>query len=327
MRDRRRPVGLARIAVSGVIGMFASAAACAAPAVVPTPPPPEPHTAFAPAEVKVLSDPDWLAAGFGSVWVKRPEGVVSRIDSTTATITAEIDVHEPSSDQCGGIGPGGDTMWSCASHDVVRIDPETDSVVATIPAGKIPGQGRLARAAGRIWVLAGEGDRLVGIAEDDGSLSEPIALPAACHDLGAAADIIYAVCDRADKVLRVDPASGSVTAEVAITDPNWVSAAAGGVWIAAGPDLLRLDPSSLSTTLQVMGLGTGERGAIWADDRGVWVRRVDPFLARVDAAGRLTRVINAPFDSGGDVLVDGPYLWASDFDARMVVRLELPTGS
>jgi hypothetical protein len=312
-----------------LIGVLAGVAACAPPsAPAATPPPAKPHTAFAPVEVKVPSDPDWLAAGFGSVWVKRPEGLVSRVDAATGTITAEIRVHPTSADQCGGMGPGTDGMWTCASTDLVRIDPSNDEIAATISAGKIPGQGRLARAAGRVWVLAGEGDRLVGVSEADGSLTEPIALPVACHDLGAAGDVIYVVCERADRVLRVDPAKGSVTAEVTLTKPTWVSAASGGVWVTADQDLVRLDPASLSTALVVKGLGTGERGAIWADDGGVWVRRIDPFLTRVDAStGAATRVISAPFRSGGDVLVDGAYLWASDFDDRMLVRLQVPAGS
>ncbi len=311
-----------------LIGILGGVVACGAPAApVATPPPAEPHTAFAPMEVKVVSDPDWLAAGFGSVWVKRPEGFVSRVAAATGTITAEVEVHPTSADQCAGIGQGTDAMWSCAANDLVQIDPATDSVVGSVAAGKILGQGRLVRAGGLMWVLAGEGDRLVGVAEAGGSLTEPIALPAACHDLGAAADIVYVVCERADRVLRVDPTTSTVTAEVTITKPSWVSASPSGVWVSADQDLVRLDPTTLATGLVVKGLGTGERGAIWADEQGVWVRRIDPFLARVDAtSGAVTRVINAPFDSGGDVIVDGPYVWATDFDARVLLRLEIPAG-
>ena len=324
----RRWVSRARSG-SVLIGAVTLLMACGAPSSpIATPPPAEPHTAFAPLEVRVLSDPDWLAAGFGSLWVKRPEGFVSRVDAASGAITAEIEVHPTSADQCSGVGQGIDVMWSCAANDLVKVDPTTDSVVATVAAGKILGQGRLVRAAGLTWILAGDGDRLVGVAEADGSLTEPIALPVACHDLGAAGDIVYVVCERADRVLRVDPATRTVTAEVTVTKPVWVSASTSGIWVSADQDLLRLDPATLSTALTVKGLGTGERGSIWADAKGVWVRRIDPFLAHVDAAsGALTRVISAPFDSGGDVLVDGAHVWATDFDARMLVRLEVPAGA
>ena len=160
--------------------------------------------------------------------------------------------------------------------------------------------------------------------EADGSLSEPIALPAACNDLGATGDIVYVACERADRVLRVDPATRSVTAEVTIDGPTWVSAAPSGVWVSAIADLLRVDPVSLATAATVPNLGTGNLGAIWADAGGVWVRKVDPFVSRVDASGAITRVISAPFGSGGDILVEGGHLWVTDFDDRLVIRLDVP---
>jgi hypothetical protein len=59
----------------------------------------------------------------------------------------------------------------------------------------------------------------------------------------------------------------------------------------------------------------------------VWVHRGTPFLTRVDGAtGAQTHVINAPFAEGGDVLVEGRYLWASTLGDSAVVRLELPSG-
>lgn len=322
-----RKVGHGARVRATLVAVVAGLAACSGPAAPATPPPAESYTDLAPVEVKVDSDPDWLAAGFGSIWLKRPEGFVDRIDAATATITVEIPVHETRPQACEGIGSGADAMWSCDLQDLVRIDPANDTVVATVPAGKVPGQGRIVRAAGRMWVLAGEGDRLVGVAEADGSLSEPITLPAACHDLGANGEIIYVVCERAGRVLRVDPASATVTADVQITSPVWVSAAGSGVWVSAEQDLLRLDPVTLSTAVRVEGMGTGNLGAIWADGGGVWVRKVDPFISRVEAAGSITRVISAPFGSGGDVLVDGDHLWVTSFDDRLVIRLEVPTGS
>ena len=297
------------------------------PTAGPTAPPAEPHTAFAPIELKVKGDPDWLTAGFGSIWLKHPEGVIDRIDAATAALVTSITVHEARPESCEGIGQSPDGIWSCDEGDLVRIDPTSNDVAATIEAGKIRGQGRLVRAAGQIWVLTGDGDRLVGVSEADGSISEPITLPVACNDLGATADAVYVSCERSDRVLRVDPVNDSVTAEATIDAPTWVSAAASGLWVSAATDLLRLDPVSLATVVTVPGMATGSLGAIWADDIGVWVRRVDPFVSRVDASGSVKRVIGAPYRSGGDILVDGQHLWVTDFDSRLVIRLDLPAAA
>ena len=299
-------------------------AACGA-AAPPSPPPAEAHTAFAPVEVKVDSDPDWLTAGFGSIWLKRPEGFVDRIDAASAKILARIETDAtPDTETCDGIGRGTDAIWSCSFNDLVRIDPATSTVTETIAAGKIVGQGRIVAAAGRIWVLTGNGDQLVGVAEQDRSMAAPITLPVACHDLGATADIVYVACERGDRVLRVDPATSKVTAEATIKQPVALTAAASGIWVSAENRLLRLDPGTLATTHTLPGVSAGSIAGIWADDTGIWVRMIKPFLTRVDANGVITRVIDSTYASAGDVVGDGTYVWTSDIDERAVVRLEVP---
>jgi outer membrane protein assembly factor BamB len=299
-------------------------AGCGAPAAA-SPPPAEAHTGFEPLEVKVDSDPDWLAAGFGSVWLKRPEGFVDRIDAATGSIVARIETDAtPDTETCDGIGQGSDAIWSCSFNDLVRIDPTTSTVSKTIAAGKIVGQGRIVAAAGRIWVLTGNGDQLVGIAEQDGSMGAPIALPVACSDLAAVGDIVYAGCERGDRVLRIDPATSKVTVEATIKQPVAVTAAASGIWVSAENRLLRLDPTTLTTTHTIPGLSAGSIGGIRADDTGIWVRTIKPFLTRVDANGVITRVIESDYASGGDVVGDGTYVWTTDIDERAVVRLKVP---
>ncbi len=289
-----------------------------------TPPPAQPYTSFEPVEVKVKSDPDWLASGFGSIWLKRPEGFVDRIDASTATVATEIQVHDTSAQPCEGIGAGASAVWACDSGDLVPIDPGTGVAAEPIAAGKIAVQGRLVPSGGRIWVLTGAGDSLVGIDEVTGTPGRPIALPAACNDLGATGDVVYVVCEAADRVVRVDTTSGAVTAEAQIDAPTWVSAADSGVWVTAGNDLLRIDPVSLKTSVTVPGMGTGQLGSIWADGAGVWVRKLDPFLSRVRPDGSIDRIISAPFQTGGDVIGTGGDVWVTAIDERLVIRLRMP---
>jgi hypothetical protein len=316
-------VTISRVAAVAVAVLLAGACA-AQPA---TPPPAEPYTSFEPAEVKVKSDPDWLAAGFGAIWLKRPEGFVDRIDAATATVAAEIRVHDTGAEPCEGIGTGGSSVWACDSGDLVGVDPGTNDIAERVAAGKIAVQARLVAGGGRIWVLAGGGDSLVGIDEATGAIGDPIVLPAACNDLGAAADVVYVVCEAADRVIRVDTTSRAVSAEAEVDGPNWVTADASGVWISAGNDLLRVDPVSLKTAVTVPGMGTGQLGSIWADAAGVWVRKRDPFLSNVQPDGAIRRVISAPFQTGGDVLGLGDDIWVTAIDDRLVIRLTVPTAT
>ncbi len=298
--------------------------ACGASTTPPSPPPSEPHTGFAPVELKVPGGPDWLVSTAGSLWVKRDDGHVNRIDPETGDVQAEIVTRITSTDGCNGLGVSADAVWTCSGPDLVRIDPETNEVTDTIPIGKVFSQGRLVEATDRIWVLSGNGDKLVGVTTTDNTPGDQVALPVACADLAVAGDVIYAACPDADTVLRFDPATASVTAKVTVPDAAQISATSGAVWVAGGDGLVRMDPSSLATNLTVPGMSTGWLGSILAGPADVWVRGDDPFLTRVDAAtGARTRIVSAPFGAG-DVLVEGDRVWTSDNEGNILVRLTIP---
>jgi hypothetical protein len=225
---------------------------------------------------------------------------------------------------CNGLGVSAGAIWTCSDQAIVRIDPATNLVTDVVPAGKIWAQGRLVEAAGRIWVLSGSGNELVGISTTDATPGNPIALPAACVDLGAFEDVLYAVCTDDDAVLRIDPATGAVT-KVEIQAPNHVSATTGGVWVAGGESLQLLDGTSLATRLTIPGVVPGAFGGIVADGTGVWVRQEQPFLTRVDTTtGAQTLVIDAPHGAG-DVLAHGERIWTSDVEGNALLRLTVPT--
>lgn len=297
----------------------------------PTSPPmpePVPIGDLAPVEITIQGDPDPLIVGFGSIWVMNDSGTVTRIDPTTAAIVAEIKVHGLDPEGCNSLGLGNASIWSCKEGDLVRIDPATNVAEPPIHADKVWSQIRLVQAEGRIWVLTGDGTSLIGLDESSGESSDPIALPVPCTDLASAASRLYVVCEEAGRVLGVDLTSGTITADLSVPKPHHVSASATDVWVEAGMGVLQLDPMTLDPRRTYPGIRVGLFGALRADDAGVWIRRIDPFLTRIDAAsGAITAVVTAPFEEGGDVVVDGDHLWASTLHDSVVVRLEVPAGS
>lgn len=106
-----------------------------------------------------LADPDGelsLAAGAGSVWVlSDAKGILSRIDEASNKVVAQIKVLPNSFAAVFGF----DAVWvTCNGSEgefeggsVQRIDPETNQVKATIPAGPIPRF--LAAGEGGVWTL------------------------------------------------------------------------------------------------------------------------------------------------------------------------------
>ena len=87
--------------------------------------------------MELAGNPDWLAGYGGFVWVKRDLGMVSKVDSTSGQQVAEVRADTKSHVYCQGIGAGGGAVWSCSGSDAVRIDPQSVSVTASVPVGKI----------------------------------------------------------------------------------------------------------------------------------------------------------------------------------------------
>src|SRR4051794_24947222 len=115
------------------------------------------------AQLDLAGNPDWLAGYGGFLWVKRDSGMVSKLDPGSGQQVAEVRADTKSRSFCQGIGAGGGAVWSCSGGDVVRIDPDTATVTASVPVGKIFDQGRLVHAGGYVWVITGRnGDKLVG---------------------------------------------------------------------------------------------------------------------------------------------------------------------
>ncbi|HWO91957.1 MAG TPA: hypothetical protein VNP53_08315, partial [Methylomirabilota bacterium] len=84
------------------------------------------------ARIAVPSRPDWLAMGFGAVWVVdyRPPSV-ARIDPATNRVVSSIPLP---GDACLGLAITRDAVWvpDCTHHVVVQIDPATNRVARTI---------------------------------------------------------------------------------------------------------------------------------------------------------------------------------------------------
>jgi hypothetical protein len=59
------------------------------------------------ASIRLPGNPDWLAPHGGFVWVKRDDGIVTRIDPAANRPNGEVRADTKSEQLCQGIGAGG----------------------------------------------------------------------------------------------------------------------------------------------------------------------------------------------------------------------------
>ena len=279
------------------------------------------------AAIELPGGPDWLAFHDGFVWVKRDDGMVSRIDPRTNKPKGEIQADTKSDQLCQGIGAGGGAVWSCSGSDVVRIDPERLKVTDSIPVGKIFDQGHFVFADGKIWVLAGNGDRLVGIDTATASAGPAVELPAACRELGFGADMIWVTCPLDGMVFSVNPASASVEAQLELEDASVASASDSALWVGSAGDLMRFDLETLQPLARFEALDPGTEGTLLVDGEDVWVRTAQGFLHRIDATSNTVAEQIEPPEalSGGDLLIAAGSVWTTAFNDNLLIRLRAGT--
>src|SRR5947209_3780940 len=102
------------------------------------------------------------------------------------------------------------------TDDLVRIDPRSHRVVATLKVGKSQRQGRLVTRNGRVWILnsTAAGSSLVGVDAATGKADAPIPLGMLAVELAGDGKLIWAVGSVIGQVVGVDPQQHKVVRRV-----------------------------------------------------------------------------------------------------------------
>jgi hypothetical protein len=242
--------------------------------------------------------PGRLCQGIGvspdAVWVCGPDGLV-RIDPETNQIVAEVALSAAL--VVSRIAYGAGSVWAfatsaVAADTVVRVDPATNAVTATIPLGHAAGT--MAFGFDALWVSAPAEDLVLRLDPATDGIEEWASgvEGAGCMVIGEDALWVSLLGEHGTSagptdptVVRIDPADGAITAEVAT----------GG---------------SLEVT-----------GCMAATAEAIWVRATDPFLVRIDpVTAEVVETIDVPRGSG-DVAVAFGSLWATS-EHGQVLRLD-----
>lgn len=270
------------------------------------------------AVVDLVGGPDWLAVTPEAVWVKRDSGHVDGIDPSTNTIAATGTV---SADLCQGLGASADGVWSCSGTDLVRVDPATGAVAATVPVRKVYDQGQLAVGHGHVWVLTGDGSTLVGVGTATDAVEVEVPLGVRCVEATVTTTHVWIACPFDGLVLRVDPTTAEVDGQVGGVPGARAIAAADDVWVGYDGGLAQIDTERVEVTAAVE-VRPGRTGSVAATADAVWVRAADPFLRRVDPETlALAEEITSTETSGGAVIVAFGSLWATAYEGRSLYRI------
>lgn len=302
------------------------------PSVLPTP------SSIVPFEKRLLATidikyPDELVFVQGFIWVKTDDGHVIQVDPATNSVVGDIKVDTTSDPYhyCQGLGTDGESIWACSASgaennrtiDVVRIDPGSKSVVETIKVGKIFEQFKMPFLMNKIWVLSGNGDKLVGIDITTNQPGPAIDLGVRCSQVEAVGKSLLVTCRLDNLVLRIDPEKMEVTDRLTFSSPLNIAATENGIWLSQGNAVARLDMESLNPVATFTNL-FGDK-SIFATKEAVWVRLDAGFLYKIDpVSNQLVEQIKTDQTlSIGSILVTSDSIWTTASDDDVLIRLSI----
>jgi DNA-binding beta-propeller fold protein YncE len=220
-----------------------------------------------------------MAIAEGSLWVANCKGAeIYRINLESASLEAKIasGLANPKGETNVVAGAGSVWVASDPAGKVARIDPATNTVVATITVA--PETWYLAYGFDALWAVSSEGKVLQKIDPATNAVVGTVALGDTPGFLAAGEGAVWVQEQGDGTVAKVDPASLAVAGRTKVGDNlKWgdIDTGGGAVWLRTTDDqtLVVIDPASLAIRAR-MGAAIGSGALRWTPD-GVWTSAHD----------------------------------------------------
>jgi len=280
-------------------------------------------------KIPIGGDADWLAVGFGSVWITvAKSNEVVRVDPARNVVQARIAVDK---EPCYGIGIGVDKVWvlNCQSKTLTRINPKTNAVDMRVPV-KIDdsGEGSIAVDDRYVWYASNEDGNASTLSQVEVKTGRKLRVVRVGKDTAVvklAFGSVWAISSGEGNVYRVNPATKKVTAMITVAEgPRFTTDGAGSLWVLTQSDgnVSRIDPATNKVVavvpVHVPGKG-GEicygGGLIWVTMDGTPVTRIDPATNKViDQYGNYPKADGIRYGFGS--------VWVSDHGKGELWRID-----
>jgi streptogramin lyase len=264
-----------------------------------------------------------------TLWVARSsENEIVKLDSE-GNVLARIDAC------CSprAVAAGAGAVWFTTDTGMVlRVDPATDRLAASIPVGTRPGV--ITTGGDAVWVADADAHQLVRVDPVTNAVAARVALGSEqeCPSwLAADAASVWVVLYMLG-VVRIDAATDSIAAQSSTSSqttscrPASLALAGDRVWVldALTGALLALDPESLAT------ISSSELGAgIWeiaGDGRNLWaLEQTGGDLVRLDARdGSITQRVETGARKARHLVLGMGSVWF--YDGEAIVRVSETGG-
>jgi virginiamycin B lyase len=287
---------------------------------------------------RLFGDPMAMAVRAGDVWVAgdNPTWVTRWVTPTNPMTRETPTIALPAAATRLAVTEEAVWVLTPSDHSVVRIDPATNDVVATIGVGRAPSG--LAVGAGAVWVSRHSDGAVVRIDPATNRVVATIAVGRAPGAVTVAGGVVWVALPEDGGLGRIDPASNrSTVVRVPGCCAGELAAGEGGLWVANRGDgsLVRVDPATGRVAARVLLPRTDDQrphqvavgdGVVWVTSAGTR-RDAANLLWRVDPASN--QVIGTldlgPTAAGGmpnSVAAGDGAVWLGGMTKGSIIRLE-----
>jgi hypothetical protein len=222
-------------------------------------------------------------------------------------VAARIRLDRRFSDVDVGFG----ATWVASQGALLRIDLQTNRVVATIPTPVSGESASIAFGEGAVWVTSGQANGVVYRVDPAANrVTAAIGVPGGAFGIAVAAGTVWVTQYLPEPdpgiVARIATRSNRLLAPVEVPNmPGAIRSGLDAVWVTSRFTVSRIDPRSGAVTQPLHRVGDVRAvgaGALWgayadsADDAGV--QRVDPVTGRVVATIRIPYGVLIAFGLG-----------------------------
>jgi streptogramin lyase len=200
-----------------------------------------------------------LACFGGEPWAAVDGTAIQHLNAEGREVLASVAVKT----YYAGVGAG--SVWVPSGHDVVRIDPETAQIVATIPVHPRYDVTEVDGTDDAVWATVKSAETVYRIDPASNAVIAEVGAGAFAHGILIQPDAVWISNAHENTVTRIDPATN--TAVLFVDGPGAGVGLAGGggyVWASSRRDLYRIDPTT-SQAVAVVQMGGWPYGIASAD--------------------------------------------------------------
>ena len=269
---------------------------------------------------------DWITVAAGSAWTSSES--IARLDGKTGAVVTTIETIGAT---CLAPDVGFGSLWFgvCGTPEVLRVDPKSGKVIATITVARVSDlqeESSVAAGAGGVWVLATPG-LLVQIDPRTNAVVRVVKAPAGASAIRASKDALWVTLHADSTLLKIDPKTLKTLAVIPVgPGPQFLAVGEGAVWTLdqGGGSVTRVDLATAKATATVqVDSGSVDGGDIAVGGGFVWARVTDGLVAKVDPRTSTVVARYGPPAGSGSVAADARTAWITAHDSNSVYRLPL----